>query len=151
MIKNQNPITKEMKEITKRYSNGEVTVIWQPHKCIHSMLCFKGLPQVFDPNKRPWVTTEGASTQKIIEQVDQCPSGALSYIKDSAESGTIKSASVKVVIMPKGPLLVHGEILVKDKDGNEQLKEKVTAFCRCGQSSNKPYCDGTHSKVDFED
>jgi len=140
-----------MKEITKKYSNEEVTVIWQPHKCIHSMLCFNGLPQVFDPNKRPWVTIEGASTKEIINQVGQCPSGALSYLKDSGESENIKSASVKIEIMPKGPLLVHGEILVKDKDGNEQYKEKITAFCRCGQSVNKPYCDGTHSKVSFDD
>jgi uncharacterized Fe-S cluster protein YjdI len=68
-----------MKEIIKKYTNGEVTVTWQPSKCIHSTICFKGLPQVFDPRKRPWVTIEGANTDQIIEQIKECPSAALSY------------------------------------------------------------------------
>ena len=52
--------------------------------------------------------------------------------------------------MPNGPLLVYGNITVKHPDGEEIQKNKVTAFCRCGQSSNKPYCDGTHTKINFE-
>ncbi|HEY5690447.1 MAG TPA: (4Fe-4S)-binding protein [Cyclobacteriaceae bacterium] len=68
-----------MMDITKRYTNGEVTIVWQPAKCIHSMNCFKGLPQVFDPNKRPWANAEGASTEQIVNQIKKCPSGALSF------------------------------------------------------------------------
>lgn len=68
-----------MKEITKKYSNGAVTVVWKPGMCIHSAICFKGLGEVFDPRKRPWITLEKSTTDKIIEQVKQCPSGALSY------------------------------------------------------------------------
>ena len=68
-----------MKEIIKKYTNGEVTVTWQPSKCIHSTICFKGLPEVFDPRKRPWVTIEGANTDKIVDQVKECPSAAISY------------------------------------------------------------------------
>jgi uncharacterized Fe-S cluster protein YjdI len=66
-----------MKE-TKKYSNGEVTVIWTPSLCEHSGICFRGLPQVFDPRKRPWVAIGGSPTQSIISQVKKCPSGALS-------------------------------------------------------------------------
>ena len=40
-----------MKEITKKYSNGEVTIVWKPDKCIHSGICFRGLGEVFDPRK----------------------------------------------------------------------------------------------------
>lgn len=68
-----------MKEITKKYTNGTVTIIWQPAKCIHSGNCFRGLPQVFNPKARPWITPLGASTEQIIAQVKNCPSGALSY------------------------------------------------------------------------
>ncbi len=70
------------KKITKKYSNGEVTVIWRPHLCIHSTICFNGLPEVFRPRERPWVRIERASTKRIIEQVKQCPSGALSFTSD---------------------------------------------------------------------
>jgi uncharacterized Fe-S cluster protein YjdI len=67
-----------MKNITKKYTNGDVTIVWQTEKCIHSGICFRGLPEVFDPRKRPWITPEGIPSEKIIEQVKKCPSGALS-------------------------------------------------------------------------
>lgn len=73
--------------LTKTYTNGEVTVIWQNGICIHSALCFKGLPQVFDPKKRPWINPAGANTSEIIEQVKKCPSGALTYFKNESENG----------------------------------------------------------------
>ena len=76
------------RKITKKYSNGEVTVIWEPGICIHSAICFRGLPEVFDPRKRPWVTPENSTTQKIVAQVRQCPSGALSYFMNDAEQGS---------------------------------------------------------------
>lgn len=68
-----------MEDITKKYDNGEVTVIWKPGLCQHSANCVKGLPQVFDPKASPWINIQAASTEAIIGQVKQCPSGALSY------------------------------------------------------------------------
>jgi uncharacterized Fe-S cluster protein YjdI len=68
-----------MKEITKKYSNGEITVIWKPSECIHSGICFRGLGEVFDPRERPWIKVEKSTTEKIIAQIKKCPSGALSY------------------------------------------------------------------------
>ncbi len=64
---------------THKYTNGEVTVVWKPEICTHSAICFKGLPQVFDPRRTPWIEMDKASTEQIIEQVKKCPSGALSY------------------------------------------------------------------------
>ncbi len=55
-----------------------------------------------------------------------------------------------VEAVPNGPLMVYGNIRVKNTDGTETIKHKVTAFCRCGSSQNKPYCDGTHRKTGFE-
>ena len=69
-----------MEDITKKYDNGEVTVIWQPGLCIHSTRCVKGLPSVFDTASKPWININGADTEAIINQVSQCPSGALSYV-----------------------------------------------------------------------
>lgn len=71
-----NPVTRT-RNLVKRYTNGEVTVVWQPDLCIHSTVCFQGLPQVFDPSRRPWVAIGAASTQEMRDQVGRCPSGAL--------------------------------------------------------------------------
>lgn len=79
-----------MKDITKKYSNGEVTIVWKPGVCIHSTVCWKkatGLPEVFNPMVRPWITPEASTTEKIIEQVKKCPSGALSFYLNNEEKG----------------------------------------------------------------
>lgn len=68
-----------MKDITKKYTNGEVTIVWKPNLCIHSGICFRGLSEVFDPRRRPWITPDKATSDKIIDQIKKCPSGALSY------------------------------------------------------------------------
>ena len=143
-----------MKDITKKYTNGEVTIVWKPNTCIHSRICWTaptGLPEVFNPMERPWIKPEGATTERIIEQVKKCPSGALSYYMndEAADIESVEAESI-VEVMPNGPLLVYGNITVKEKDGTEKHKNKVTAFCRCGQSGNKPYCDGSHKRVGFE-
>ena len=142
-----------MKEITKKYTNGEETIVWKPDVCIHSTICWKaatGLPGVFNPAERPWIKPEGASTTEIVAQVKKCPSGALSYYINE-EAGNISDIHAEsiVEVVPDGPLLVYGNITIKDKDGVETKKNNVTAFCRCGGSGNKPYCDGTHKKIGF--
>ena len=71
---------------TFKYPNGEITVIWKPDVCIHSAICAKGLPGVFDPKRRPWIDMNQAGTQQIIEQVKKCPSGALSIDVNSENS-----------------------------------------------------------------
>ena len=64
---------------THHYSNAEVTIIWKPDLCIHSGNCVKGLGEVFNAKRLPWIDVSKAGTQQIIEQVKKCPSGALSY------------------------------------------------------------------------
>ncbi len=64
--------------VVKEYSNGEITVVWQAAKCIHSGNCVKNLPQVFKPQEAPWIKVDMASSEAIISTVNKCPSGALS-------------------------------------------------------------------------
>lgn len=71
-----------MSESEKAYTNGEITVLWKPGVCIHSGKCVQGLGEVFNVGARPWINMEGAKTERIIRQVEQCPSGALSYIRN---------------------------------------------------------------------
>lgn len=67
------------------------------------------------------------------------------------ESGkSVAHLDTKVEVLANGPLLVHGTVKVQAPDGKVELKHKTTAFCRCGESANKPYCDGTHVKICFK-
>ena len=73
------------RDIARRYSNGEVTIIWQPSKCIHSGICARGLPLVFKPREKPWITPGNTGTQQLIDQVNKCPSGALTWVMDAQD------------------------------------------------------------------
>ena len=59
-------------------------------------------------------------------------------------------ADVTIDIIKNGPLIVKGEVELKDADGNSYPVEKRMALCRCGASTEKPFCDGTHSKIGFQ-
>ena len=67
--------------LSKEYTNGEVTVVWQSGKCIHSGNCVRNLSKVFKPKEQPWVQMDQASSEEIVSAVSKCPSGALSMKK----------------------------------------------------------------------
>lgn len=140
-----------MDDISKKYSNGEINIIWKPSLCIHSKKCWSNLPNVFNPREKPWIKTEGVSSETIKSQIDQCPSGALSYelIGNSNTSSVSNLHSIN--ISSNGPILVHGNIELTYPDGRKEIKQKTTALCRCGASGNKPFCDGSHHKIGFKD
>jgi uncharacterized Fe-S cluster protein YjdI len=144
-----------MENIIKHYTREDVTVVWQPSLCIHSRKCFTGLSEVFNPQSHPWVNMDGATLTAITDQISHCPSGALSYTKNNSgtagDKGPEGNADIVVEVMKNGPLLVYGNINVKDAYGKEIKKSKVTAFCRCGTSASKPYCDGAHVTAGFKD
>ncbi|MDX1461703.1 MAG: CDGSH iron-sulfur domain-containing protein [Marinirhabdus sp.] len=57
----------------------------------------------------------------------------------------MKKETTTIEVMKDGPLLVMGAVSITHDDGREEQKQKRTAFCRCGQSSNQPFCDGSHN------
>jgi uncharacterized Fe-S cluster protein YjdI len=69
-----------MSESEKAYTNSEITVLWKAGVCVHSGKCVQGLSEVFNVSARPWINMAGSNTERIIHQVEQCPSGALGYI-----------------------------------------------------------------------
>ena len=70
---------------TYEYSNGEITILWKPDLCAHSGICVKTLPKVYNPQDRPWIKMENATSGELIAQVAKCPSGALSIKKHQKE------------------------------------------------------------------
>ncbi len=67
------------KNTKKEYSNGEITITWNPEKCTHAGVCVRTLPKVYNPKERPWIKIENASTEELQSQIKQCPSGALGF------------------------------------------------------------------------
>ncbi len=139
-----------MAEVRKTYSTGELTIVWQPALCIHSEKCRHGLPGVFDPTRRPWIDAGAASAEEIIAQVGRCPSGALSIDQAAlAVADTKVAAPTRIEVLRDGPLLVKGELSVVTAEGTVVTRSGATAFCRCGASKNKPFCDGSHTSAGF--
>lgn len=134
----------------KEYKNDDITVVWQYDKCIHSGKCVSGLPNVFRPEEQPWIKTDAAPTEELENQIKQCPSGALSFYTNDDSKAETQTDETKVDVLKNGPLLVHGTLCVTNTNGSIETKDKTTAFCRCGSSQNKPYCDGTHREANFE-
>ena len=137
------------KEVVREYPKGEdFKVIWKPAKCIHSEICVKTLPDVYRPNEKPWIQTEHADVDALKSQIDKCPSGALTY-KTSAGTETPGADGISASVIAGGPLMIKGHIHL-EISGETRTMEGNTAFCRCGASSNKPFCDGSHKGVGFE-
>ncbi|MDD1762542.1 MAG: (4Fe-4S)-binding protein [Methanothrix sp.] len=131
----------------KEYSNGEIVVCWQPEKCMHARECVNGLPKVFNNAQNPWINIEAATSEEIMKVIDRCPSGALTYRKaDKPEQ-----SSVRIKVMKNGPLLVEGNCTLVDGDGKEDTVNGPFALCRCGGSKKKPFCDGSHIRIGFDD
>ena len=74
-----------MSQETHHYTNGEVTIVWKPKLCTHSSICWHGLAEVFNPRVKPWIKMDGITSERIIEQVKKCPSGALSYFLNNTD------------------------------------------------------------------
>ena len=121
--------------MNKEYSNGEITVIWEPRKCIHSANCVNGLPSVFNTSKKPWINAEGASSDEIVAQVRKCPSGALRIKGDTFEPEVVEDESIAAA---KTPMVLELET------------GKNYAWCACGRSSNQPWCDGSHKTTSIK-
>ncbi len=135
---------------TNKYGNEEIEIAWKPALCSHSKQCWKNLPEVFNPKGRPWINAGAVETKKITDQIDKCPSGALSYTHKNKIETKMENNTNKIEIAANGPILVHGTCEIKHADGTVETKEKMTALCRCGASANKPFCDGTHRKIEFK-
>jgi uncharacterized Fe-S cluster protein YjdI len=78
-----------METYDNEYTNGEITVSFEPKRCIHAEKCANGLSEVFRTSVIPWIDLDGAETQRIIAQVKKCPSGALSFCYNT-ELATVK-------------------------------------------------------------
>ena len=147
-----------MHDLIKRYHTDELTIVWKPALCIHSANCIRHSRAVFDPKRRPWIIPENDDAVNIIAAVQSCPSGALSLEypeggepSPAHDAAVYTNSEVVVETIPNGPLMVYGTVRIRKADGTAEVHSKTTAFCRCGLSANKPFCDGTHAKAGWRE
>jgi len=132
------------------YQGKEITIHDNRSICAHAGYCTDGLPSVFRYGEDPFVDPDGASFEEIVDIVNQCPSGALSYtIEDESETRIINDASI--FIEPNGPYVVKGKVVLLDTAKGKGASESSYTLCRCGASKNKPFCDGSHWDINFTD
>jgi len=75
--------------------------------------------------------------------------GKISSKKSTGSSQELGSGKLQVVLQPNGPLILSGPFTIQQANGKTGLKGTHAALCRCGTSANKPFCDGSHSKIGF--
>lgn len=82
--------------------------------------------------------------------IKKCPSGALSYTIDELEYRD-QTREPRITVSKDGPYYVSGRIELKGEPRGEGASEEHYALCRCGASGNKPFCDGSHWRIQFKD
>ena len=132
-----------MKRKIRRYETDQITVLYDLKRCIHAAECVKGLPEVFDPDRRPWIDPSQGEVTDIAEIVSRCPTGALHFEDPTGETTEAVPRPNRVQVAADGPLYLEGELEIVDAE-QEPLSENRAALCRCGLSSSKPFCDNSH-------
>jgi CDGSH-type Zn-finger protein/uncharacterized Fe-S cluster protein YjdI len=128
----------------RTYETESIRVHWESARCIHTGRCLQALPEVFDLGRRPWVDVRAADADAIADAVERCPTGALRYERlDGAPQEQPERPSV-VVPIEDGPLLMLGDLDVRDPEGEPIAHETRLTLCRCGLSRNQPFCDNSH-------
>jgi uncharacterized Fe-S cluster protein YjdI/CDGSH-type Zn-finger protein len=137
-------------ERIKEYTSPGIVVTFSARRCIHSANCVRGLPEVFDTKKRPWIQPNNAEADTIAEVVMRCPTGALHFRRLDGGPDEPVPDEVRITAQTDGPLYIRGPVRVYDDDGNLLREDVRLALCRCGHSKDKPFCDESHKTVGFK-
>lgn len=127
-------------EGTERVEGDDVTLYFDGKRCIHARYCVTGAPDTFVANvEGDWLYPNKTEAAHLLHVARQCPSGAIQIDrKDGGPEETPPQVNTARVY-ENGPYAVHAEIILNGKpDGTRRV------LCRCGLSSSKPYCDGSH-------
>ncbi len=131
----------------------QATIHFDAQRCIHSRNCVLAHPDVFVPNVQgAWIHPDAQPVQELIRLGQNCPSGAIRVTRNSIENAAGDAASSDGLplvntmrVRENGPLAFEAELQI---NGLPEPTPRAT-LCRCGQSKNKPYCDGGHVGAGF--
>jgi CDGSH-type Zn-finger protein/uncharacterized Fe-S cluster protein YjdI len=121
------------------------TIRFDGRLCIHTRRCVLGEPAVFKANvEGPWIDPDAADSEALIRVAINCPSGAIRVTRSDGGAPEPPPKVNTITVRENGPLAVYAEIEII----GQEVGYRAT-LCRCGQSGNKPYCDGSHVRVGF--
>ena len=133
------------------YSGGALTIHDNRRESVHTRPgALDTLSTVFKLGQEPWIDPSGDTAEKIVATIAQCPSGALSYSRDGVEQQD-HAADPKILIVPNGPYSVKGGSTVDNVTWGEGASHDHFTLCRCGHSTNKPFCSGAHWDHHFDE
>lgn len=128
----------------------DITIAYTPVLCSHAGECSSRAAKIFNPSDRPWIRPENGSLDDILNVLAACPSGALRLAIADQPPQHLTSAEVEISIEQHGPYHVKNIALDAEFNGTGASRAKYV-LCRCGQSKNKPFCDGTHHDIKWRD
>lgn len=131
------------------YVGAEITIHDNRSICAHAGICTR-MSAVFKYGEEPWIDADGAAVRDIIDTINQCPSGALSYTVNNVEQRKQRRQPM-VTVTKDGPYAITGGIELVDQPQGEGASSEHYTLCRCGASRNKPFCDGSHWSSGFKD
>jgi CDGSH-type Zn-finger protein len=128
---------------------GQQIVVRDDHSlCVHSGFCGNRITNIWNMLKG---VDDSVVQGQIMAMVEKCPSGTLTFSLEADGEAVEPDLPIEITVIPDGPLWVSGGILVERRDGQPlEIRNRMT-LCRCGASSNKPFCDGTHKEIGFTD
>lgn len=133
------------------YEGAGVTIYDDRSVCSHAGHCTDSLPSVWKLRQEPWIDPHGADAEAIAAVVRTCPSGALAYARGEGPQPVEETLAPAIRASVDGPYHVRGGVPVSSPDGERYEARNRQTLCRCGQSKNKPFCDGTHWHAKFKD
>ena len=123
----------------------DISISFHGKKCIHARQCVLSQPQVFKAwTKGQWIFPDNGHVEDIVVLAQSCPSGAIQYQRHDGGQDEPKPNVNVARVLENGPIAVKAEILIE----GQSIGNRAT-LCRCGQSKNKPFCDGAHVAAGF--
>lgn len=124
----------------ERVEGEDITLYFDGQRCIHARYCVTGAPETFLANvEGRWLHPDRTDTEHLVHIAKQCPSGAIQIERKDEGPEETPPAVNTVRVYENGPYAVNADIILEGQpDGTRRV------LCRCGLSTKKPYCDGSH-------
>jgi len=137
-----------MADREKTFSGQQITVKDDHSLCVHSGFCGNRVTNIWNMLKD---ADDSLVRGQIMAMVANCPSGTLTFALEANGIVVEPDLPKEISVIQDGPLWVSGSIPVERRDGQPlEVRNRMT-LCRCGASSNKPFCDGAHKETGFTD